>query len=134
MKPKTWKPWFIYNSKIPKILSWFAPITITNITLGFVVFSKDVPSEETIRHETIHFQQFLETGFVGFLLVYFWDYLKGLAKYKDGQLAYFSLRAEQEAYRNHHVVDYLETRERWAWLKTDIIMPEKEGDQWILKL
>jgi len=94
-------------------LSYLAPIEIEAITLGPIVISRNQISEVTKNHEAIHFQQYLETLFLGFLLVYLWD---GLIK--DGRKAYFSIRAEQEAYRHQQNLTYLHTaRRRWAWLK-----------------
>ena len=113
---KHWKPYFIENSKIPVWLSYLAPITISAITLGPVVISRDEMSEVTKNHETIHFQQYLETGFLGFLLIYLYDYLVGLIIYQDGKKAYLSLRAEREAYTKHEDLDYCQTRTRWEWL------------------
>ena len=114
---KNWKPIFIENSKIPIWLSYLAPIEITAITLGPIVISRDEMSEVTKNHETIHFQQYLETGFIGFLLLYFYDYVVGYLKYKDGKKAYFSIRAEREAYSMHDKLDYNNTRVRWKWLE-----------------
>ena len=57
---KHWKPLFIENSKIPVWLSYIAPIDISAITLGPIVISRDEMSEITKRHETIHYQQYLE--------------------------------------------------------------------------
>ena len=37
---KNWKPFFIENSKVPVVLSYFAPIDIWAITLFFLVFCK----------------------------------------------------------------------------------------------
>ncbi len=113
---KHWKPLFIENSRIPFWLSKLAPIEIYAITLGPIVISTGEMSEQTKRHETIHYQQYLETGFVGFLLIYLWDYLLGYARHKDGALAYRSLRAEIEAYENDKDEKYLENRPRWKWL------------------
>ena len=59
---KNWKPIMIENSRLPVLLSYFAPITIGAITLGFIVFSRDEMTERTKRHETIHFQQLLGDG------------------------------------------------------------------------
>ena len=70
VKMKNWKPIFIENNRLPIWLSKIAPIEIGAITLGFVVICRGVMDEETRIHETIHFQQFLETLFVGFLLLY----------------------------------------------------------------
>ena len=59
---KNLKPIFVERSFVPKLLSFFAPIQIGAITLGFIVFARNEMSETTKRHETIHFQQFLERG------------------------------------------------------------------------
>ena len=82
---RNWKPIYIENSRILAWLSYLAPISIQAITLGVIVISKDEMSEVTKNHETIHFQQYLETLFLGFLILYFWDWFIGLVKYKDGQ-------------------------------------------------
>ncbi len=113
---KNLKPIFFENSFIPKILSRFAPISIGAITLGFIVFSKNKMDETTKRHETIHFQQFLETAFIGFIILYAWDYIFCYLRYADGEEAYRMIRAEQEAYNNEHNPDYLKNRKRWRWL------------------
>jgi hypothetical protein len=113
---KKWKPLFVENSLVPKTLSKIAPINISAITIGFVVFCAGVPSESTRRHETIHFQQFLETLFVGFLLIYAWDYVRLLCKGRSGKEAYLLLRAEREAYHHDCDPDYLAKRKRYEWI------------------
>ena len=120
---KNWKPIFIENSRIPVWLSKIAPIEIGASTLGFVVISRDEMSEITRNHETIHFQQYLETLFVGFLLLYLWDWLKGLVIHKSGQIAYYSIRAEQEAYLNDNNLNYLQERDRFKWLLLKVKTP-----------
>lgn len=114
---KTWKPIFIENSRIPVWLSYIAPIEIGAITLGFIVIARGVMNEQTKRHETIHFQQYLETGFIGFLLLYFWDYVCGFLYYKDGSKAYLAIRAEREAYMFDGEENYLQERKRWVWIQ-----------------
>ena len=113
---KSWKPIFVENSALPVILSQFAPIEIGAITLGFIVFARGELSPRTRRHETIHFQQFLETLFIPFVLIYFYDYIKNYIIFRDGKLAYFNIRAEQEAYVNHENPQYLQQRRRYAGL------------------
>ena len=113
---RNWKPIFIENSRIPVWLSYLAPIDISAITLGPIVISRNEMSERTKNHETIHFQQYLETLFIGFLILYLWDWILGLIKYRDGKMAYFMIRAEQEAYQNDSNLEYLATRKRWSWL------------------
>jgi len=115
---RNWKPIYIENSRILVWLIYLAPIKIQAITLGVIVISRDEMSEVTKNHETIHFQQYLETLFLGFLILYFWDWFIGLVKYRDGQKAYLSIRAEQEAYKNQENLEYLPTdRKRWRWLQ-----------------
>ena len=114
---RNWKPIYIENSRILVWLSYLAPIKIQAIALGVIVISRDEMSEVTKNHETIHFQQYLETLFLGFLILYFWDWFIGLMKYRDGQKAYLSIRAEQEAYKHQENLTYLSTdRKRWCWL------------------
>jgi len=112
------KPIFVERSFVPKLLSFFAPIDIGAITLGFVVFSRDTMSETTKRHETIHFQQYLETLFLGFLILYFYDYCKARFKGLSGKDSYMNIRAEKEAYDNQNDPEYLMTRARWKWIRS----------------
>lgn len=114
---KNWKPYFIENSRIPVWLSKVAPINIGAITLGAIVISRDEMSEQTKNHETIHFQQYLDLFFVGFLVLYLWDWLVGLYHHRKGNIAYYCIRAEQEAYVNDSNMDYLSERKRWVWIK-----------------
>ena len=113
---KNWKPIFVEDSIVPVILSKIAPIEIEAITLGFIVFARSSLPEHTRRHETIHFQQFLETLFIPFVLIYFYDYIKNYIIFRDGRLAYHNIRAEQEAYVNHGNPNYLNRRKRYQWL------------------
>lgn len=113
---RNWKPIYIENSKIPVWLSKVAPINIGAITLFFLVFSRGTISEETKRHEYIHFQQMLETCLIGFVILYYWDYLKGYIKYRHGQIAYHSIRAEQEAYQKASSEYNTARRRRWSWI------------------
>ena len=113
---KHWKPYFIENSKVPVLLSYVAPINIWAISFGLWVWCRGEMDEETRRHETIHFQQFLETLFIPFVLLYFYDYVKNYIIFRDGKLAYFNIRAEQEAYVNDVNPAYLNQRKRYRWL------------------
>ena len=115
---KKWTPFFFENSRIPILLSFFAPISIGAITLGIVVFSKGEMDETTKRHETIHMQQFLETFFIGFVLLYLWDYLFNRLRGLPGGASYRLIRAEIEAYDNEDDENYLQNRKRWKWLSS----------------
>jgi hypothetical protein len=116
---KGWKPWFVENSRIPIWLSYISPITIGAITLGFVVCARGEMDERTRRHETIHFQQFVETLFFGFLILYLWDFLWGYVRYGNGGIAYQNIRAEREAYLFDMEEGYLDVRKRWKWIWSD---------------
>ena len=115
MKLKNSKPLFIENSKIPGLLSYLSPISISAITLGPIVLSAGEMSDATKRHETIHWQQYIELGIIGFIILYFAYWLFGLIKYRDGGVAYMQIPFEQEAYSNHHDVVYLLNRKRYHW-------------------
>ena len=97
IRMKQWKPLFIENSKIPVWLSYLAPIDIGAITLGPIVISRGEMSEDTRRHETIHFQQFLELAFVGFVILYYGFWLWNLIRGGDGESAYYNIPFEKEA-------------------------------------
>lgn len=114
---KNWKPIFIENSKLPVWLSYVSPITIGAITLGLFVFSRDIMTDRTKRHETIHFQQFLELGFVFFIFLYVFYWLRNLGRGLTGSEAYYEIPFEKEAYDNDFDETYLENRKRFAWRK-----------------
>ena len=113
------KPWYFENSKVPVILSYLAPIDIGAITIGPFVFSRGVMSERTKNHEAIHWQQYIECGVIGFIILYYIFYAINLFRYKDGQTAYYMIPFEKEAYNNDENMDYLETRKRFSWTNDD---------------
>ena len=115
----TKKPFFFENSRVPIWLSKIAPIEIEAITLGFLVFSRGEMSEETKRHETIHYQQYLELLFIGSLFIYAYDFLYAaiIKKKGFGREAYLAIRFEQEAWNCDKYINYLSVRERYAWTK-----------------
>lgn len=126
----------IYNffgSKVPIILTYLSPITIFNkivgrdifyitaITFGpFIFFRAKNPAPKIITHETIHAYQYAETYYLGFLLLYIYDFIRGLIKYKNPDIAYMKIRFEQEAYGNESDQDYLSVRHKNAWNDYDI--------------
>ena len=112
------RPWFFENSKVPVFLSYFTPITIGAITIGPLVFSRGEMSEVTKNHETIHWQQYIETGIIGFIFLYYLFYAINFLRYRDGELAYYMIPFEKEAYDNDNNLDYLETRKRYSWINS----------------
>jgi len=113
-------PVFIENSKLPVILSYVSPINIEAITIGPLVFSRGIMSARTKNHEAIHWQQYIETAIIGFVLLYFIYWLVGLIKYRSGSIAYTQIPFEQEAYQNDDNQIYLAQRKRYNWIKRKI--------------
>ena len=108
-------PIVIKNSKIPELMSLV--IDVYAITLWPFVFIRDEGNTRTINHETIHIKQYNELLVIGFLLVYLWDWIHRLIKYRNGEKAYYRIRFEQEAYENDNNLNYLSERSKFAWLK-----------------
>lgn len=123
MQPKIYE-----NSKVPVILSYLSPVSWINwiqgkstfeiwgITLLWFIFVRGEINEGTERHETIHVLQGKETFFIGFYILYVWDWLRGLVKYKDADVAYIMIRAEQEAYEFDGDPTYLDRRVKREWI------------------
>ena len=113
-------PWFLEDSKVPALLSYVSPINISAITIGPWVFCSGKVSERTKRHETIHWQQYIELGIFGFPILYGIFWLIGLIKYKDGGVAYAHIPFEQEAYDNDKSSVYILNRKRYCWREYQI--------------
>lgn len=121
-------PKFYENSKVPVVLSKLSPIEINAITLGPFVFSRHTLSERIKRHETIHYYQYKELFFIGFLLIYLFDYLWAAVLSRKGfsRESYLSIRFEQEAYSCDGIEDYLSKRKPFAWKKYPLGGQKKE--------
>ena len=110
-------PIFIENSKIPTFISKFTPINVWAITLGPLVICKGTLTPRVKNHETIHYHQYKETYFLGFILLYLYDYFYSAIFKKMGftSKAYKNIRFEQEAYSNDQNLDYLNSRQKNNW-------------------
>ena len=111
------KPIFLENSKIPAILSKFAPINIWAISFGLWVWCRGELSERTKRHETIHYYQQIELAFIFHWLLYALFWLIGLIRYRDGAKAYRENPFEREAYKHDDDISYISERRKYAWVK-----------------
>ena len=112
------KPIIIENSKIPKILS--IVIDVHAITLWPFIFIRGSANKDIVRHESIHIAQYNELFVIGFLVLYLYDWVKGLIKYKNKQEAYYRIRFEQEAYMYDVVDGYLEIRNKYEWRRYNV--------------
>ena len=112
-------PIYIENSRVPKILSYLAPIDIWAINLGPFVWCRGEYTEVLKRHEGIHWEQQKELLIVGQWLLYICFYLRNLIRlgWKDRKAAYRSNPFEMEAYRNEYVVDYIKIRKKYEWMR-----------------
>ena len=108
----------VYNSIIPKLLSWV--IEIYAITLFPFIFIRDDGNIVTENHENIHIAQYGELFVFGFLFLYVFDFLKGLIKYRNKEKAYMMIRFEQEAFEMEKDLDYLDNREKFVWRKYQV--------------
>lgn len=111
------KPIFIENSRVPVFLSKFAPIEIWAISFGLWVWCRGELSDETKRHETIHFKQQLELLFIFQWVLYVAFWLVGVIRYRDGKKAYRENPFEREAYKHDGDVDYISSRKPFAWVR-----------------
>ena len=100
------------------------------ITLVFLVLYKGELDDDTKRHETIHFHQWLELLVVGFAVIYGWDFIRAWAvrRFRPSEFwnAYLCIRFEQEAYDHHSDPTYLKLRDKHAWRYYDVYEPKFE--------
>lgn len=108
-------PIVVISPRFTKAISWV--IDVGAITLYPFIISRQEMSETTLRHETIHIAQQKELLVIFFYLLYGWDFLYGLIKYKDKELAYRRIRFEQEAYAQEENTNYLKNRQLYSWRK-----------------
>ena len=111
-------PIIITSKLLTKLFS--IVISVYAITLfPFIILSEEV-DEYTMNHELIHFEQQKELFVVGFYALYVYDFLKGMIKYKNKDLAYFLIRFEQEAYNYQNDLGYIMDREKNAWKEYEV--------------
>ena len=83
-------PIVITSKFLTKLMS--IVISVYAITLfPFIIISEEV-DEYTMNHEMIHFEQQKELLVVGFYILYAYDFIKGMIKYENKDLAYFLIR------------------------------------------
>lgn len=70
-----------------------------------------------INHETIHWYQQLELGILPGWILYLFYYIKGRVQGLNHDEAYRNNPFEKEAYQNEDNLDYLVTRNKYAWTK-----------------
>jgi len=106
-------PKIIIAPRFLKAISWV--VDVYAITLFPFIVSRDEMSPDVLLHESIHIAQQKELFVVFFYILYGWDFLKGLIKYRDRTRAYYQIRFEQEAYEFMYVQNYIENRPPLNW-------------------
>jgi len=109
----TLRPFIVEHSRVPRLLSLV--VEVEAITLWPFIFARGALSPQTRRHELIHWRQYAELWVLGFLVLYAWDWLRGLLVHRSGAVAYRRIRLEQEAYAHDDEPGYLEVRRPFAW-------------------
>ena len=95
-------------------------ISVYAITLfPFIILSEDV-DEFTMNQELIHFEQQKELFVIGFYALYVYDFIRGMIKYKNKDMAYYLIRFEQEAYNYESDLGYIVDREKNAWKEYEV--------------
>lgn len=106
----------IYNKLIP--FKGFWAITILNMIFvrkEYQHLDGTQMHKEMVNHESIHFEQEKELGFIFFYILYLLEWLIKLCFY--GKKAYENISFEREAYRNEKNFDYIKNRKRYCWVK-----------------
>ena len=84
----------------------------------FILVRGDFASPQILRHEAIHFAQQKELLIIGFYIVYIFEYLYKLVKFRNHFAAYTSISFEIEAYKNQRDINYLQKRKHFSmWEK-----------------
>ncbi len=69
-----------------------------------------------INHERIHIRQQIELLVIPFYIIYLFNYLINLIKYKGHKLAYRNIIFEKEAFLNEGNPYYLKKRRFWSFV------------------
>jgi len=103
----------IYNHIIP--FPGFVAINLFGVLFVRSEYKGKI-GKTTINHESIHTAQMKELWYIGFYLLYFFEWIVRLFQYgcKDSK-AYYNIRFEIEAYANEDNMKYLDTRQPFNW-------------------
>jgi hypothetical protein len=99
----------IRNNIIP-----FKGFSVINL-FGVLFVRKDcVISQNIVNHEEIHTAQMRELLYIGFYIIYFFEWMWKCIKYRDTIEAYWNTSFEREAYNNEQTDGYVKTRKHYA--------------------
>lgn len=85
----------------------------------FILVKKEAMKQNAIliHHEKIHHRQQLELLIVPFYLLYLFNYLFNLLRYRNHYKAYREIIFEREAFQMDNDLDYLSRRKMFAFVK-----------------
>lgn len=85
----------------------------------FILVKKEAMKQNAIliHHEKIHHRQQLELLIVPFYLLYLFNYLYNLLRYRNHYKAYREIIFEREAFQMDNDLDYLSRRKMFAFVK-----------------
>ena len=99
-----------------KVMRLLLPRTKAITLAPFGIYLRDESlTGEDLNHEMIHLYQQLEMLIIPFYIWYGLEWLIKLIRW--GNLAYYKLSFEREAYDNEDNGEYLCTRKTFAWTK-----------------
>lgn len=85
---------------------------------GVIFHRKDAsPMKEVdLNHEAIHTEQMKELWYIGFYLLYLFEWIFKVLVYLDFYKAYREIRFEKESYSNQNDLDYIKRRQKFNWI------------------
>ena len=101
-----------------KILQRFSIAALSAFPFIFFAKKEMKKNKVLVNHEKIHWAQQIETLWIGFIVLYFGQYLyfRKIKKYTHRK-AYKSLMMEREARENERDLEYLKKRKPWSFFK-----------------
>lgn len=100
----------IYNKLIP-----FHKFLAINLFGILFVRNKVILNDEILNHELIHSAQMKELLYLGFYILYIFEWFIKLFVY--GKNSYQNISFEREAHIHDENLNYLQKRNRYAWIK-----------------
>lgn len=104
----------IYNGLIPA--KRFVAMTVWPLLFVRKEFD-NMEMPFVFNHERIHAAQQKELLLVGFYIIYLYEWIRNLIRYKDSAKAYRMISFEAEAYLNEYDLNYLKRRKHFAQWK-----------------
>lgn len=102
------------------ISKYLIPKGYRGITIfPFIVVRNGIDSTNLVllNHEKIHIRQQLELLVLPFYILYFFDFLIKIIRFKNRKIAYRNIVFEREAYANEKNSAYLQSRAFFGWKK-----------------